>query len=458
MKTLSLFIILFIATLEAHAAGCSNGVRKDFIDGVMSAVYNKEAVVSKDAALELVPIKAEASAYPAVTDVSDCLAAHAIEAAFPKCEDIFLKAAEFAAAVKAGKVTISDSSSGGGGDLAKLAEAGLTAPLEVYNYYKSYPGPTLNGGYFFGSKDLVLLIDADKDGVDDNEERGGFKEMFNKLASITQKCNTAAGVPTYVDPAIDEGDVTELAVLDVYNGSAISCSFVVQVINGEVRFEVTDPKLRACVEKSTAMIANIEKIEQTDPLDPSTRKLVTRRALAPTGDFISEVSAAPVRVSASEDDVESIDSIIDALDTGATGIDLGSAAAVKPNQINFLKIETLDALIMDQIFYCEYGGEPGNSVDKNAFLELWNSGDPSLPISPDNSWSINKANYYWSLYAIAQQNILLYPWLKARHEEFKAGLITPDDLWNWKEGAAYTMCYFNYPTYWIPTKVFDYMK
>jgi hypothetical protein len=445
MKILSGLLVLSfsLTAFEAYASGCSNRVRDDFISGVKSLVYSAEELAIKgDAEAELLLLRKAGDSYPAIKEVSDCLAAHAVKAAFPKCVDVFEKAKEFALAVKAGKVTVNSGATDGDG---KLAEAGLTAPTDVIKYYKAYPGPTLNGGYFNGADGVLFLkVEGEEEGA------GGYSDLYSKITSITKQCNQAGGIPTYIDPKLESDNKEGSAVLDVYLGSVISCSFVVRIVNSEVRFEVEE-KYRTCVENSTSMIANIIQT------DPGTGAIVSRKALAPAKEFLSTTIAEAVRVNATEEAVESINSIVDAIDTGAT-VNLTTVAnSLKLSDIKFWDVASLDQGILDIVKYCEYGAEPGNTDDDAAFLAVWNSGDKSLIISPDNSWGINKGNYYWSMYWGQYQNAQLYPVLKTLHKEYKSGLITPFDLWNW-QGDALAMCYLNYPTYWGEAYIFDFIN
>ncbi|MBA2405552.1 MAG: hypothetical protein H0V66_12320 [Bdellovibrionales bacterium] len=194
------------------------------------------------------------------------------------------------------------------------------------------------------------------------------------------------------------------------------------------------------------MVAHIEERDVVSGL------LLSKKVAASSDQFIAQSLDQPVRAVASKENAEIVNSLLDGLDAGVMG-SLNLAANVKPSDFNFKKISSLDATTLKIVEYCEYGANPTNPDSHTAFLEEWNSGVISDPVSADNS---RGGNYYWAMYFHQYQNMLFYPQLKKLHDKYKKGLITNDDLYNWS-GEGYALCYFNYPSYWQASFMFDYI-
>lgn len=447
MKSLCAFLLISITSSEAYAAGCSHQVVKDFTEGVKTSVYNTEGVLIEGRSEMDFILLGAVKLYPDIKTTVNCLAAYKVSAAFPSCADVFTKANEFSFSVRAGLISVTDTTASQSSEREAFMVSGTSAPAEVIEYYRMYPGIPSTGGYFYGVaatellKEIVILEPGVEEDVVPVE--GGYIDYFDKISEITEKCNQESGIATYKDPGL-VNNRDGLAVLDVYKKSKKTCSFMVTVKNKEVRFKVP-AAFRKCVEDSDAMIANIEEREDSG-------KLVSKKVAGGAAQFVGASLDQPVRAIASVENSEIVNSLLDGLDTGALG-SLNLAANVKPSDINFLNIASLDKTTLNIVKYCEWGAAPESSDDDNAFLEEWNSGVLADAVSADNS---RGGNYYWAMYFHQYQNMLFYPNLKKLHDKYKKGLITNDDLSNWS-GEAYAMCLLNYPTYWNSAFLFDYI-
>ncbi len=422
---------------NSYAGSCSSGVLEDFKSEVKTSVYLAEGleVVKELAATKKVGIKANEAPYPSIKSVTDCLTAYENRAAYRSCSDVFSAATKFSEQVK--EVGALDT-----------YKDGIIIPDSVINFYTKYAGVPLTGGYFgelsLADADAAKLAEARTDVV---AVTGGFTDYFTKMLEITTNCNTNDGVPTYQDPKVSPESGDGYAIVDVYKNGAKTCSFIVSIdAKSEIRLKVPD-LFKKCVKESDAFITNIE--QKNDD-----RLLVSKKVAGLTSDFVSNVIDAPIKAIASEEKVEGVKALLDGLDMGFTGGNLSLAASVSISDINFDKINSLNPTILKIVALCEYGVSAENYASdfETQFLPEWNNIEGDT-VSADNG---KHGGYYRAMYFHQLQSSLNYPSLKKLHKEVKNGTISNADLSSWS-GKGLAICYMNYPTYWNPAYIYDYI-
>lgn len=450
MKMKQLILFSMCVSGSAYAA-CSQQVISDFTSAVKNTVYTAENVVLKDVRDEGFLIKlGEDKLYPSILDTENCLKSFAVNAAMSSCRDVFTKASDFSGMVKNGDIVASDTSGAGGGGAEVMMDAGMTAPSDIIAYYKAYKAPT-TGGYYGGlgvelleRVEIVKGVEAPAEVRESDEPVGGYQDFFASITEITEKCNISSGIPTYKAPEVVDTK-NAIAIVNVYKSGRQTCSFIVEVKKNAVRFPVPGP-FKKCVKESDAMIAKIEQV------DSDSGEIISKTVADSSTNFIGSSINDPVKVTASTENTEIVNSLLDSLDQGVIG-NLGMASTIKPADINYLSLASLDKTILEIVGYCEYGVNPDDANGWNEFVEYWKSGVVADGVSADNS---RNANYYWAMYFHQYQNMLFYPKLKELHSQYKRGLITKADLYNW-DGKALALCSFNYPTYWNSAYLFDYI-
>ncbi len=441
MKYFNIFTVFLLISYNSYAGSCSSGVLEDFKSEVKTSVYLAEGLelVKEFTGTKEVAIEAP---YPSIKSVTDCLTAYENRAAYRSCSDVFTAATKFSEIVKKAGSSINPYI------FSDMDKDGIIIPDAVINFYTKYEGVPLTGGYFgelsLAYAEAAKLAEARTDVV---AVTGGFTDYFTKMLEISTKCNTNDGVPTYQDPKVKPESVDGYAIVDVYKNGAKTCSFIVSIDEkSEIRLKVPD-LFKKCVKESDAVITNIEQ-KNDDSL------LVSKKVAGLTSDFVSNVIDAPIKAIATEEKVEAVKALLDGLDMGVSGGNLSMAASVSISDINFDNISSLNPTILKIVALCEYGVSAENYASdfETKFLPEWNNIEGDTVSADDGK----HGGYYRAMYFYQLQNSLNYPVLKKLHKEVKNGTISNADLISWS-GKALAICSLNYPTYWNPAYIYDYI-